>query len=207
MSWICENCSTSNDDSVDTCILCDAPRSADAKIGKVSASSHGKAARGRSASANWLAAAKVFGMLSPLPFAAIGIMAEFLLFKNRGKVLFLKRFVWATKNYNFNMQAFLIATAALGCLVAVLATVNNFYMKQVHREYSIHIATIPFCLSMLVCPSLNVFWLLAFEVILPFVIKRPKGIALPLVMNVFAVAALVVFPYVEAAIGVELYLA
>lgn len=207
MSWVCDICSSNNDDDSDICFVCGNKRSSSRsmpeteELDRTSVEPETVVEVVPRRAINKYALFKAIAICAILVSFAVGQIVLYALYAQTGKVLFLTRFLKASENYDFNTTLYLVITSVIGAVSCVLAALNTHFLARGRKEYCIWLNTIPFCVAMLLCPALNACWVIVFEVVVLIIMKRSSlKIAIAFLL-LFAVASLIVLPSVTSAIG------
>lgn len=204
MSWVCGICSTNNDDSNDVCFVCGTRRedcvtdSEEEDIACEEIETVSETAMETPKKCSPLV--KAISVIFPILSFVIGQIFLYVLFLKEGKVLFLTSFIKASGNYEFNTPLFLSITTGVGVFSCFVAICNNLSLAAKGKEFSIYWITLPYCIMMVLCPSLSACWLLALEFIGIFIINRHAFLSIIILANLFAVITMVAFPALSVSI-------
>lgn len=186
MAWICEYCSTNNDDSVEECFVCGCKKAVKVTKEKV-----------RTAKAPKIATKRKITLLSVILAGVmiisfiLGQILSYSEYDNYGRILVITNMIIATENYTFNSLVFLILTSIIGlaALVGHIRLTTNFINKS---KYTIAVILTFVCgIALTIFPSVISLAMAVFSIIFCFKFTTKQKIYLA-ILYILCIAAIII---------------
>lgn len=230
MGWNCKICGTYNEDSDATCIACGESRStAEYKEPTPSAPKPSTSTPPRTTTAPRTTStprpstsvspsrtrrrryiigtetkkriAKIIALCLILLSFIAGQVLQYVFFCTKDTVFALSALVEKSGNVDFNMTAFIAAMTVVGAIAGLLNCSNVSFLIGRRKYVYAWLIAIPFCITMIMIPSIIASLAFAFGVLFSFVKKYGAIKPCVIIYVILMTASLIVFPSVAAGIS------
>ncbi len=229
MGWNCKHCGTYNEETDAECIVCGASRStAEYKEPTPTVTKPSTSTPPRTTTApRTTSTPRTSTTVSPsrvrrsryvgteakkriakiIAFCLIGLsfiagqVLLYLFFCTRDTVFALTALVEKSGNVDFNTTAFIASMTVVGAIAGILIYCDISYLVGRRKYAYVWLITLPYCITMVLIPSLIACLAFAFGVVFAIVKKYGAIKPLTIIYIVLMAASLIVFPSVAAGVS------
>ncbi len=191
MAWICEYCSTNNDDETEECFVCGRKKPVKVSREKMFLT---KVTKSISERKN-LILSLIMASIMIISFV-LGQVLSYLEYDSFGRILVISNMVSASQNYDFNHITFLVLTTIIG-IVALIGHIMATFEFVSNKKYFIAVAITLVCgISIAVLPSVISLVMAMFSFIFCFKFKIKTKIFFAILYILAVVTIIISMPII-----------